>query len=228
MLHRSLKPRCAAALLIIALVLQVTLPYAAQVIAVQISEKSLAGAERKYGPTARLRLVAWTKLIAESGAKSEPEKLQLVNQFFNQIRWISDPDHWGKKDYWATPTEMLASNGADCEDFAIAKYFTLLALGVEIDRLKITYVKARDPNPINQAHMVLTYYLRPESIPLVLDNIIPEIKPATERPDLTPVYAFNGDGLWLAKERSLGRVASGPGNISLWRDMNARIGKEFD
>lgn len=166
--------------------------------------------------------------MAENTTKSEPDKLLVVNAFFNQIRWISDPDHWGKTDYWATPTEMLASNGGDCEDFAIAKYFTLLAIGVNIDKLKITYVKARNPNPINQAHMVLTYYQRPESVPLVLDNLIADIKSASERPDLTPVYAFNGDGLWLAKERSLGRVASGPGNITLWREMNSRMGKEFD
>jgi len=217
----------AAALVVVALVLQGTLPHA-QELAVQITERALAGAERKHGPGARLRLVSWVRLMAENGGKTETEKLQIVNQFFNQIPWVSDPDHWGKKDYWATPSEMLATNGGDCEDYSIGKYFTLIALGVPIDRLKITYVKARDPNPINQAHMVLTYYPTPDAVPLVLDNLIPEIRPATQRPDLTPVYAFNGDGLWVAKERSMGRVASGPGNISLWRDMMARIGKEFE
>lgn len=219
--------KIASALLVAALALQFTLPYA-QDLAIQISEKALVGAARKYGPSARLRLTAWVKLMTENGSKPEPDKLQIVNAFFNQIPWVSDPEHWGKPDYWSTPPEMLASNGGDCEDFSIAKYFTLLALGVAMDKLKITYVKARDPNPINQAHMVLTYYLKPDAIPLVLDNLIPEIKPATERSDLTPIYAFNGDGLWLAKERSLGRVASGPGNISMWRDMNSRLGKEFE
>ncbi len=219
--------KIASALLVAALALQFTLPYA-QDLAIQISEKALVGAARKYGPSARLRLTAWVRLMAENGGKPEPDKLQIVNAFFNQIPWVSDPEHWAKPDYWATPPEMLASNGGDCEDFSIGKYFTLLALGVAMDKLKITYVKARDPNPINQAHMVLTYYLKPDAIPLVLDNLIPEIKPATERSDLTPIYAFNGDGLWLAKERSLGRVASGPGNISMWRDMNSRLGKEFE
>jgi len=221
------RPRLAAALLIVALALCISLPWA-QDAAVKLSEQALAGAARKHGPTARLRLNAWIKLMAENGAKAEPDKLQIVNAFFNQIPWVSDPEHWGKNDYWATPTEMLASNGGDCEDFSIAKYFTLIALGVPIERLRITYVKARDPNPINQAHMVLTYYDKPEAIPLVLDNLIPEIRPATQRNDLTPVYAFNGDGLWVAKERSYGRVGSGPANISLWRDMMSRIGKEFE
>jgi len=226
MIRSVFRPRLAAALLIVALALQITLPWAQT--AISLSEAALSGAARKHGPTARLRLAAWVKLMAENGAKPEAEKLQIVNAFFNQIPWVSDPQHWNKPDYWATPTEMLATNGGDCEDFSIAKYFTLIAIGVSIDKLKITYVKARDPNPINQAHMVLTYYQRPESVPLVLDNLIPEIKPATERPDLTPVYAFNGDGLWLAKQQSLGRVSGGPGNISMWRDMNTRLGKEFE
>ncbi len=227
MLKSALRTRLLAACILVALAIPLVITVA-QEGAVQLSERALAGAARKHGPTARLRLTAWLKVMADHGAKSEAEKLQIVNAFFNQIPWVSDPNHWGRNDYWATPTEMLATNGGDCEDFAIAKYFTLLALGVNIDRLKITYVKARDPNPINQAHMVLTYYQKPDAVPLVLDNLIPEIKSANDRPDLTPVYAFNGDGLWLAKERSLGRVAAGPGNISMWRDMNARLGKEFE
>lgn len=175
------------------------------------------------------RLASWQLLLESAKGEDDRALLERVNRFVNRsVSFVSDQQAWGQQDYWATPAQTLGRGMGDCEDFAIAKYFTLLALGVNIDRLKITYVKARDPNPINQSHMVLTYYLRPESVPLVLDNLVADIKPATERPDLTPVYAFNGDGLWLAKERNLGRVASGPGNISLWRDLNARIGKEFD
>jgi len=228
-MRRSAKrPRFIAALLLVALALPFALPWAQQEISIQLSERALAGAARKYGPPARLRLSAWLKLMSDNGTKSETDKLTLVNAFFNQIPWVSDPEHWSKNDYWATPTEMLASNGGDCEDFSIGKYFTLIAMGVQMDKLRITYVKARDPNPINQAHMVLTYYPQADAVPLVLDNLIPEIRPATQRPDLTPVYAFNGDGLWIAKERSYGRVSNGPGNISLWRDMMARLGKEFE
>jgi predicted transglutaminase-like cysteine proteinase len=124
---------------------------------------------------------------------------------------------------------MLASNGGDCEDFSIAKYFTLAALGVSIDKLKITYVKARTANAAGEAHMVLAYYAAPAAIPSVLDNLIPEIKPANLRPDLTPVYSFNGDGLWLAKERGEGKaVTGGSGNIGFWRELKARMGREFD
>lgn len=194
-----------------------------------LTEKVLAGAERKYGADARKRLTAWRLLLASGGkTQSDLEKLNLVNNFFNRVPFLSDAAHWSREDYWATPVEMLASNGGDCEDFSIAKYFTLAALGIPIDRMKITYVKARTGNPVTEAHMVLTYYATPAAMPLVLDNLIPEIKPAGERPDLTPVYSFNGDGLWLAKERGDGKpVAGGSGNIGFWRDLKERMGKEF-
>lgn len=192
-----------------------------------LSEKVVAGAERKYGQDARTRLLEWSRLIVDNRDKPEIQKLRLVNDFFNRIPYVSDSQHWKVDDYWATPVETLASNGADCEDFAIGKYFTLLALGVNINKLKITYVKASSYNPINRSHMVLTYYASPRAVPLVLDNLVAEIKPATQRRDLTPVYAFNGDGLWLTREKGLGRVSSGPGNIRFWRELSARMGREF-
>ena len=195
---------------------------------IALSDKLLEAAESKYGQAAKERLTAWAQLVAAGRQGTEREKLELVNAFFNQTPFVSDIEHWGREDYWATPSEMLASNGGDCEDFSISKYFTLLALGVPMNRLRITYVKARNWNPVNQAHMVLTYYPSPSAVPLVLDNLIPEIKLATERPDLLPVYSFNGSGLWLAKVRGTGKaVAGGSGNISLWRDLTARIGNEF-
>ena len=199
----------------------------AQDVALQLTEKVVASAEKKYGPGARQRLQAWTKLIADNRKKPEADKLKLTNDFFNQIPYVSDIEHWGVEDYWATPVEMLASNGGDCEDYAIGKYFTLLALGFPTDRLRINYVLAPAQDPANQAHMVLTYYPKPDAVPFVLDNLVKEIKLASARPDLIPVYSFNGEGLWLAKERSSGRASSSSSKISLWAQMNERMGKEL-
>jgi predicted transglutaminase-like cysteine proteinase len=194
---------------------------------VVLTERQLAAAEAKYGLPARKRLNAWLELMANNKQKTEQEKLELVNNFFNQILFVSDLDHYGVTDYWATPLEMLGSGGGDCEDYSISKYFTLLALGVPIDKLKITYVKATGYGLQNAAHMVLTYYSSPSAMPLVLDNLNGEIKPADKRLDLTPVYSFNGDGLWLAKERGTGKSVAGGNKIALWRDMMTRMGKEF-
>ena len=192
-----------------------------------LSSRLIAYVGKQYGENAKLRVLDWQRLIATGKGVPIQEKLKLANDFFNRVEFVSDLRHWGKADYWATPVEMLATNGGDCEDFAIGKYFTLLALGFPMDRLRINYVMATTQDPANQAHMVLTYYPTPSSIPFVLDNLIPEIKLASARPDLIPVYSFNGAGLWLAKERGAGRATGSSSKISLWAEMNARMGKEL-
>ncbi len=126
-------------------------------------------------------------------------------------------------DYWATPIELLATHGGDCEDFAIAKYITLRALNIPDQKLRITYVKALD---LNQAHMVLTFYDTPGSIPQVLDNLITEIKPANLRQDLEPVYSFNGSGLWLTNTGGDDQKLGSANELNMWRDLVARLNKE--
>ena len=200
------------------------LPHAADVLP-PLTDAYINSAATKYGISAKRRLQEWDKLIKQNQSKSEPEKLRLVNDFFNRIRYVSDLEHWGVEDFWATPAELLASNGGDCEDYAIAKYFTLVAMHVDPNKLKITYVKARVNNKMI-AHMVLTYYTQPNAVPLVLDSLNKQIRPATQRPDLTPVYAFNGDGLWIVKSRTENRVG-GSGKIRFWNEMKSSMGKEF-
>jgi predicted transglutaminase-like cysteine proteinase len=177
-------------------------------------------AKKKYGVDAQKRLLAWQKLIQDDTSKTDLKKLEKVNNFFNHLPFISDQRHWHKVDYWATPIEFLASNGGDCEDFALAKYFTLKALGVSENKLNMTYVKAWK---LNQAHMVVTYYKTPGSVPLVLDNLIKTIEPATKRSDLLPVYSFNGTGLWLAKQRGRGLLVGKSSRLSLWNDLLQRL-----
>lgn len=185
-----------------------------------ITPQILAKVEKVYGKAAKERVLGWTEIIPQAKNKSEQEKLRIVNNYFNQVDFINDDIHWGEADYWATPIELLATNGGDCEDFSIAKYFTLVELGVPVEKMRLTYVKALE---LNQAHMVLTYYKTPNAVPLVLDNLMNTIKPATQRKDLLPVYSFNGDGLWLNKERGRGQLVGPPDRISLWQDLNERI-----
>ncbi|AGF78297.1 putative periplasmic protein [Desulfocapsa sulfexigens DSM 10523] len=177
-------------------------------------------AEDKYGVDARKRLLAWQQFVREDTSRTDIEKLEKVNRFFNQLNFVSDAIHWSKKDYWATPVEFLASDGGDCEDFALSKYFTLKMLGVPEKKLTLTYVKAWK---LNQSHMVLTYYKTPTAVPLVLDNLINAIKPATQRSDLLPVYSFNGAGLWLAKERGRGDLVGKSDRLKLWNDLLERM-----
>ena len=186
----------------------------------EIPESTLIDIRNKYGDKAVDRVKTWKKLIDSNQDKGENEKLELVNSFINELEFVNDMTHWGKSDYWATPIETLASNGGDCEDFAIAKYFTLRALNVPEEHLRLTYVKSLT---LNQAHMVLTYTNSPGTVPLVLDNLIHTIEPATQRTDLMPVYSFNAEGLWLAKQKGIGQYLGAPERVNLWQELLHRM-----
>ncbi|MCX4027631.1 transglutaminase-like cysteine peptidase [Spartinivicinus marinus] len=188
-----------------------------------LSQALLQQVQTSYGQTAVNRLKQWQQLVEKSQHLPESEKLKAVNTFFNQLGFVNDIDHWKKEDYWATPVEFMASGAGDCEDFSIAKYFTLRLLGVADKKMRITYVKALS---LNQAHMVLSYFPEGQRIPLVLDNLIGEIVPASQRKDLLPVYNFNGDGLWLAKQRGEGKRVGKSTRISLWVELRERMLKQ--
>lgn len=189
---------------------------------VDFSPELLQRVEAKWGANAAKRLQALRNLVEQNQQMDEQAKLKLVNDFFNLVPYYTDQEHWGVEDYWATPFEKLTTFGGDCEDYSIAKYFALRELGVDDGKMRITYVKALD---WDQAHMVLTYAPNPRTIPLVLDNLIGEIKPANQRKDLVPVYSFNVQGLWLAKERGSGQYVGGSDRIGQWSDLLARLAK---
>lgn len=177
--------------------------------------------ESRYGARAGLRANAWFKVLEQSKTLSERQKLEKVNNFFNLFRFVDDIKLWGVSNYWATPMEFIGVNGGDCEDFSIAKYFTLLQLGVPENKMRITMVKATS---VNQYHMVLAYYQTPSSIPIILDNLDRKIKPATQRRDLLPVYSFNGKQLWLNKEKGRGVLAGSSTRLEKWNDLKHRLG----
>jgi predicted transglutaminase-like cysteine proteinase len=180
--------------------------------------------ETKYGGQAKKRVEALNGLMLSLQTSQESEKLERVNAFFNQMQFVSDEVLWKQKDYWATRMEFIGKGAGDCEDFVIAKYFTLKQLGIPTDKLFFTYVKAVK---FQQAHMVLTYFETPTSVPLVLDNINFKILPATQRGDLIPVYSFNGDALYLAKQQGLGQIVpSGMQKNKKWFELVDKIRRE--
>ncbi|MGZ0078913.1 transglutaminase-like cysteine peptidase [Methylomonas sp. BW4-1] len=186
-----------------------------------IDQSLLDRVEKKYGAAAKQRFVDWQSLIENGKSWPEAEKLERVNNFFNgNVEFVDDIILWQKTDYWAAPTEFLAKGAGDCEDYSIAKYFTLVEMGVDESKLRITYVKALE---LNQAHMVLTYFDSPRAVPLVLDNLKPSIVPATQRSDLQPVYSFNGTGLWLAKSKGSGQHVGGSDRLSMWTELKLRM-----
>ena len=141
-------------------------------------------------------------MLGEVSVLPPEQQLERTNTFFNRrLRFEDDLEIWKIKDYWATPIESLSRRAGDCEDFAIAKYVTLRLLGIPDDKLRLIYVRAQiggSSSRVSQAHMVLGYFETPTADPLVLDNLTGEVRPATRRPDLTPVFSFNSAGLWVA------------------------------
>jgi predicted transglutaminase-like cysteine proteinase len=176
--------------------------------------------EKKYDKAAVKRLQDLTALVKEKANGSELDKVKYANDFFNKIPYYTDIVHWKKKDYWATPFEKITTDGGDCEDYAIGKYFALRELGVDQKKLRIMYVKAIE---WNEAHMVLAYFPEENEIPLVLDNINKKLLRANKRKDLVPVYSFNVEGLWIAKARGTGNKVGSSDRIKLWTDLQKRM-----
>ncbi|NYT25242.1 transglutaminase-like cysteine peptidase [Alcaligenaceae bacterium] len=178
-------------------------------------------AERKHGKVGVARLEQWLTVLDRGTSIADPRaKLATINDFWNRhIQEGEDRDIWRQDDYWATPLETLVRGRGDCEDFVIGKYFSLVHLGVEPEKLRLIYVRAQVGGK-NVAHMVLGYYEHPDSEPLILDNLRHVIRPASERRDLTPVFSFNAEGVYISGAQST------VDRISRWQGLLSRMRQE--
>ncbi len=182
-------------------------------------------AQQQYGARALETVVAWRRLMDESTALPDSDKLNKVNAFFNRrILYKTDSEVYGQEDYWATPLEFMGHGAGDCEDFVIAKYITLRILGVANERLRLIYVRYHIGNTAPVAHMVLGYYAQPTEEPVILDNLVSSVRTASMRPDLSPVYSFNNDGLWVGGAAT--SSADPTTRLSRWRDVLDRMRRD--
>jgi predicted transglutaminase-like cysteine proteinase len=183
---------------------------------------------QRFGSAGLAALQDWEMMIAGTLALPEDLRLKRVNEYFNRrIHFEEDARLWGEADYWATPMETLGRGAGDCEDFSLAKYFTLRQAGVPEERMRLTYVRARiggSQSSVMQAHMVLAYYSQPDAEPLILDNLITDIRSSSRRGDLFPVFSFNAEGLWVGKADS--PSADAAERLSRWRDLLRRTKRE--
>lgn len=183
------------------------------------ANRMLAAAQR-ISPEALAGARELQQVLTRGVAMDDNTRLQSVNDFFNRrLLFREDRDSWAQTDYWASPLESLGKGQGDCEDYAIAKYFSLVAMGMPTDKLRLVYVRAQlgGPNGSLLAHMVLAYYPAPGAEPMILDNLITELRPASRRPDLAPVFSFNSDGLW----QGVGQQGAGDpmARLSRWREV---------
>lgn len=179
--------------------------------------------ERLYGSSGLQVLEEWFALLDRLREADVATQLRDVNGFFNRrVLWRDDIQIWGQEDYWATPLETMGKGEGDCEDYSIAKYITLKELGVPGDKLRMIYVRARiGRSQTTQAHMVLGFYQTSASEPLILDNLVASIQPASQRDDLDPVFSFNSNGLWAGGSDS--SRADPMARLSRWRSVVSRM-----
>ena len=182
-------------------------------------------ASERYGSEAARRVSSWRDLLASAASRDERRQIRMINEFFNRnVVYQSDQELWGKPDYWATPLETLGRAGGDCEDYSIAKYASLRMLGIPDSRLRLFYVHARlgaTASNATEVHMVLGYYPTEDAEPLILDNLITDIRPASRRSDLSPVFSFNSEGLW--PEGVSASAGSSTARLSNWRGVLERM-----
>jgi predicted transglutaminase-like cysteine proteinase len=193
-------------------------------------ERLLASLTQRWGGGVAGKFGAWQTLLQGLRTETDTVRLKKINDFFNrQITFGEDSAIWSQPDYWATPMETLGRGSGDCEDFSIGKYYSLKEVGVASDKLRLIYVRAKVGSSdavASQAHMVLAYYAQPDSEPLVLDNLITEIRPASRRPDLVPVFSFNSEGVFTGVSGKEATPAAGTGRLSRWEDLLKRARAE--
>lgn len=110
------------------------------------------------------RLNTWDSLVQRLSTEEAYSKVRNVNAFFNRYRYKSDAYNWQTVEYWATFQEFMSKGSGDCEDFALAKYYTLRKLGIPATKLKLVTGKY-----LGQGHMVLLYY-KEDNSPYILDK----------------------------------------------------------
>jgi predicted transglutaminase-like cysteine proteinase len=180
----------------------------------------MRSAAERLGPQAVAALGPLQDVLQQAAALDDEARLDAINAWFNRrVIFRTDDVASGEADHWASPLETLHAGHGDCEDYAIAKYFSLIAVGTPVARLRLVYVRAQVAGNLSstegQAHMVLAYYAQPNAEPLILDNLVTSVRPASRRPDLTPVFSFNSEGLW----QGVGAQSAGDpqARLSRWR-----------
>lgn len=144
---------------------------------------------------------AWMTQFDGVRAGSDDDKLKAVNaRVEKNIMYEGDDATYQSDDFWATPVETILNRQGDCEDLAIVRFYTLLALGVAPEKVFVAIVDSSGGNPGGHA-------------PLIFDGAVSEsyakAKTPTPKGDEQPpragytlYYAMNMQGIWRAPERT--------------------------
>lgn len=107
------------------------------------------------------------KHIKENGS-SELNDVFKVNNYVNSFKYKTDMENYGKKEYYASPLEMIKKQSGDCEDYAILKYNILVnEFGLDKNKFKFIFGMI---GKNNEPHILLSY--KDNDKEFYLDNTI--------------------------------------------------------
>jgi len=151
-------------------------------------------------------------------AEDDKTKIQKVNLYINKIVPRYDSYNYKNEEYWATPFEFFSSAGGDCEDYVIAKMYSLEQLGISP---KIMYMSAVKEKYRGGNHMVLSLHVDKNTPPLVLDNLSTRVLPIDKRVDLELMFMFNENGFFkLTNRQKIIRIKQI--NISAYKELQLK------
>lgn len=171
-----------------------------------------------------IRLIQYLELKKKVKDFRLLKKLSHVNAFYNKILPVNDSSKYKVDDHWATPKEFLINGKGDCEDYAIAKYFTLLEAGIPKSKLFLSVVKVKGEA---NYHMVLLYIENKKSMPLVLDNLSFKVVSFDIRKKLIPKFIFNEKVAYILKNKKISKkVKINWGDVDKWQKLLNRVYKK--
>ncbi len=154
-------------------------------------EKRLGDGECTGEEFNRCYLGEWQSFLNTLVGLDRRSQIEKINRYMNEAWYITDIRNYGVLDYWATPRQFFTRDG-DCEDYAIAKFMSLRALGLGNELMRV--VVLQDLN-LQTAHAVLVVYLDGEA--LILDNQVLQVVPADQIRHYQPYYSLNETSWWL-------------------------------
>jgi len=185
------------------------------------TSSELQNIEKNSGFMAKNRVIDYTNTIQSYEKYSKNQQLEKVNYYLNKVIPQKNRSFIDRQDHWTTPKEFLTSGFADCEDYAIIKYFTLLKLGFEEEKLFMTVAYDKYSK---QHHMVLSYFKDEGTLPLILDNLSFKVLNLQKRKDLEVNMFVNSSGVYAFDENEkLIKVASG---AKKFNELLQRINQE--
>ncbi|WP_432471714.1 transglutaminase-like cysteine peptidase [Amphritea sp. HPY] len=157
----------------------------------------------------------WQQLLdSKFDDSSEIDLIRRVNFFINRTDYVSDIEQFGVNDHWASPREFISSGQGDCEDYAIAKYFTLIEMGVPRHKLRLVYGLQSSRSV---GHMVVLYDPESGGELMTLDNLSWSLTPISQRRDFKPIYSFDRTNLWFMRGWQLDSKSSKSLKAGKWQ-----------